>query len=511
MPPRRELALLGVIVAAYLALFGRALGYGYVWDDVQEIQRAPLFDGSLRDALTATQADRIDPFLTHQPGVQLAYDSYRPLLMATFWAEVRLFGHQPRPMHATNVALGALAIVIAYALTRRWLGSLALIPVAIFALHPLQTECIAYISGRGDLLAGLFAMVAALAALRGWGVVACGAFALSLLSKEACIALPLAVAALLVTRGELRARRWIPLAMLGVAVGYVVIRAAVIGTTSSLALGGAVVRLPGIALHYAALALLPFDLSTEQPYPESFTAIGWIAVVLGVLGLAWWTRRRGLPTAPALAGLAWLAVLLAPTAIVIHTTRIASDRYAYVPLLGLAIALTDGAARLVRAKPGLRWPVAIAVALWGLMLVAVAWHQVTVWQDDETLDTNAVAMAPDATAAYYRLGNVEAQAGRWDDAIGHFGRAVELDPHAFHALDNLGVALLRTRRYVEAEEVLVRAVRESPPAVYRASFNLGVARLALGKRAAGCADLQRALAINPTYQLAIDADRTSCH
>ena len=210
-----------------------------------------------------------------------------------------------------------------------------------------------------------------------------------------------------------------------------------------------------------------------------------------------------------ISGVVWACVLLGPIAVVIVTTGVASDRYFYLPLLGFAIALTDGAVRLARRAPSVKRPLYAIGALWAGMLVVVTWNQVPVWSDELTLHTHAVAMAPDAPVPHYRLGLVYAQAGLWPEATEQFAAAADLDPHDSHALDDLGVALLRTQRFAEAEDVLVRATAASP-AAYRPWFNLGVARLAQGKRA-GCADVKHALAINPHYTNALAEYQRSCN
>src|SRR5262245_23580499 len=114
----RQWGPLALILVAYLALFGRSVTYGFVWDDVHEIEHAPIFDAPLVDGLTATQTERTDPTLTELSSIQLAYDSYRPALFATYWFEIRMWGRSAGPMHGTNLVLGALAIIGVFFLAR---------------------------------------------------------------------------------------------------------------------------------------------------------------------------------------------------------------------------------------------------------------------------------------------------------------------------------------------------------------------------------------------------------
>jgi tetratricopeptide (TPR) repeat protein len=521
---RSQRWILVAIIAGYGALCGRALTYDFVWDDVAEIERSPAFDGSLAAGLRMTQVERIDPALAHTRGVVLAYDSYRPVLFASYWLEIHAWGRRPGPMHATNLVAGAIGILLAHALARRLLSArLALAATAIFALHPLHVEAVVYISGRGDLFAGVLALATTLLAIRaseagpgraraGWIGAAAAGFALSLLAKEACIGLPVAVAAIGWALGARRRDAVIPAVLAAVAVAVVALRAMLIATSSSLALGGAIALLPAVYLDAARGVLLPLDLSTDRPLTAPLAA-AWIAVAIAGIAAGAAVGRRGWPARlpPAIAGLVWWGVLIAPSSVAIAATGVVSDRYMYAPLFGTAVALVAALAALARQRPALRRPLVGIAVVWGALLGFVAWQQVAVWSDDETLDTHAVAAAPGSGAAHWRLGNVHAQAGRWDDAISELAAATELDPGNFHALDNLGVALMARRRYAEAEAALVRAVAASPaPSSFRPLYNLGVARLALGQRSAGCAAIRRALAIRPGYAAAADELARSC-
>jgi hypothetical protein len=511
----RELAVLALIVALYALSLGRACSYDFVWDDVPEIANDASFDRPLGDGVRLTQTERGAPDLAGLPSLQFAADSYRPLLYATYWVDIRLWGRDAGALHRTSVVLGGLAVVMAWLLARRWLGGpLALVPTAVFALHPLQIEAVAYVSGRGDVLAGLFAMASAYAALRAaervaagagrrgavaWTVGAALAFALSLLAKESCLALPVAAAAVVAMRCGLRRGWWIAAALVAVAVGYLALRAAVVSTVAHPAFGAGVVGLPGALLEYARVFALPFDLSIERQARDAYVWIG-LAVAVVVIAATLWAWRP--PVGAASAGVVWAIALIAPAAIAVRTTGVVADRYAYAPLLGAAIAVTAACAA---ARAGAWRRVAIAAAaLWGLMIAAVSWQQVPVWRDMATLYTHAVDMEPDSASAQYRVAVLDMQAGNWDDAAARLARAIELDPRNVDALNNLGVYALRTGDAARAKDLLARAVAANP-AHFRSWLNLGLAELALGDRAGGCASIARALAIDPGYAAAAAA------
>jgi len=520
---KRQLAVVAAILATYLVLLGRALTYEFVWDDVREIEHNAAFDRPLLEGLQQTQTERTDPTLTELSTIELAYDSYRPLLFASLWLDVQLWGRSPAPLHAVNLVLGALAILVAHALARRWLaGPLAWIPTALFALHPIQIEAVAYISGRGDVLAGLFVLLAALGAVRAldastprpaaaWTALAAVAFAASLLSKEAYIGLPLVVAGIALAEGRLRARWWVPALLVGVAAGYLVGRAAIVSSTQGHALRSGVLGLPGIWLDYLRIVALPFDLSTERLRHPGYAVPGAVIAAALAAAIAVMARRTTLSrhTRTTLLGLVWMGVLVAPAAVPIASTQVVADRYFYAPMFGLALAITAGLTRATELRPRLARPVVIVGVLSGVMWLLVAWRQVPVWSDNRTLYANAVALSPESSMAHYRLGYLEAQAGTWDQAIPRFERAIELDPRNLVALNNLGVGYLRTGQLEAAARVLATAV-EVNPAHFRAWLNLGLAQWSLGDRARGCASIARALEIHPEYPSALRERERRC-
>lgn len=515
---RTELALLVVILAAYALSLGRTVDYGYVWDDVPEIQTNVAFDQPLSDGILLTQVERGAAQLAHLERLSFTYDSYRPVLFASYWSEIALSGRAPGPLHRTNVVFGALAILLAYLVARRWLGTAtALVPTAIFGLHPIQIETVAYVSARGDLLAGLFALAATYAVLRGidattvrrgsgWAVVAGLAFAASLLSKEAYIALPLALAVIAWSRPGGRTRWWIVAGLFVVAVGYLPFRAMMISVRSSPPYGDSLVGFPATVLDYLRVVALPFDLSIER-MPRTQAHVGWlaagVAIALVAFGayrlrargpLACWTRT-------VIEGGAWLILLVGPSAVVVHSMNVTADRYFYVPILGLAVAITAAGVHLVRIAARWAIPLKAIAIVWAAMAVFVAWRQVPVWRDTTTLYRHALAMEPSSSRANYRVAVLEVQRGDWELAVPLLERAIELDPRNAEALNNLGVYFLRRAHSSEAE-VLFRRVITANPGRFNAWNNLGLALLAQGKREAACASMATALQINPTYEAA---------
>lgn len=512
MSRRVERAIFAAILVAFLALFARTCTYDYVWDDVHEIANNELFDRPLAMGLGATQMEKSEPGVMEVHDVELAYDSYRPLLFTSFWLDVQLWGRRPGPMHAVNIVLALLVIAMAYRIGRQWFGSaLALIPAAIVALHPQQVEAVAYISGRGDVLAALCALVALSLALvaidaerRRVGVVVVATIALvaSLAAKESCVALPAVVLLVALARGRLRARWWVGAALAAGGLAYFALRSLVATSTSGHALGAAVASLPDVWLSYVQQAVLPFQLSSERVLHHPLGAAGWpIALVLGGGALVAIARRRSAPLVSIALGTLLLALAVAPAAVVIAMTGIAADRYAYAGMIGFGFAVA-GIAAAVAARAGkYRGFVGAAGIAWALLLVVVTAAQIATWRDNLALYSHAVAMEPASSQAQYRRAYLDVLADRWDVALPRLELAIRLDGRNTRARNNLGVGLLRTGHPAEAEAALQASV-DVDPAYFRSWFNLGLAHAAMHRGGEACAAFAHAVQLNPRYGLA---------
>jgi tetratricopeptide (TPR) repeat protein len=513
---RRHLVLLAILLA-YAVSLGRTVDYGYVWDDIPEIAQDPSFDRPLVDGLRLTQVARGAGDLAHLDQIAFSYDSYRPLLYATLWLDIRVWGRAAGPLHRTNVVLGALAILVAFATARRWVGNeLAWIPTAVFALHPAQIETVAYISARGDLLAGLFALATTYAVLRAaatgsttravaWTFSANVAYAASLLSKESYLLLPIVLAAIVHSHSHSHGRtRWWAVASLALTASACLgLRSVMLAVEARPALGDALAAGPGLVVDYLRIAAFPFDLSIERA-PRTTVAAGWIVVAGAAFmaGVYVIRGRRGLAAVrDELLGIGWMVLLIAPSLIAARTMHVIADRYLYAPLFGLAIAATFALARLVRMWPQLRLPLLLSLVPWGLALVFVGWRQVPVWTDTSSLYVHAQEMVPESARANYRVAVLAIHDDDWKRAVPLLQRAIELAPTYAEALNNLGVYELRRGRAAQAEDLLQRAVTANP-ARFNAWNNLGLAQLAQGRPAEACRSIARAMSVNPGYEAA---------
>jgi len=523
-------AWVGLLVV-YGLVYARALGHGFVWDDHSSVVEAAHFEAPLVRGLRSTQHDFLDRSILHDVQLSVPYESYRPLLFLSYSLDDALFGRSAVAMHAHNLLLG-----MACALLAGWVGSLVLgssrlglCAAALFALHPLQTEGVCYVSARGDLLCACFALLASGAFLSsaradearrriGLALAASLAFALSLTAKESSAGLPLALAVWALALGRLRQSRPALLGMAAAAVVYAGVRVAIVGAELSRVDRGnalaAIESLPALGLQYLRIFLLPNDLSIERlaAHGGSALLLGWLLLAglaaLGALALrdrfGSWSRS----TRTAWAGAAWFYLLLAPATLASESMGVAADRYAVLPILGACVALVALAVQARGSTRG-RW-VLPAVAAWGVLLLTISGAQVSVWRSDETLYRNSLLVEPESSMAHYRMGVLRARAQDWGGALGFFERAVDLDGENIRALNNAGVAYLNLGRLDRAEGVLDRTLRLSGEKNFRAWNNLAMLRFAQRRAEHACAALQRSLSINSEYAVALDNYAKNC-
>ncbi|MCU0222544.1 MAG: tetratricopeptide repeat protein [Acidobacteria bacterium] len=526
-----------------IVAFARTLGYGLVWDDPKllEVLRARQLDGGLLAVIGSEF--RLD--------VELPLGYYRPVAMFSLWLDHALGGGAAWAFHLSSVLLHA----VASALVLRLLGALGAAPwpafaaAALFAVHPVHVESVAFVSARTDVLAAIFVLVAVLLWCRDRGagdarpawprLLGMGSFALACLSKEVALALPFVLGAwdaLLPPASSAwprKGRWWWLGGLAGVAVAVLVLRSAVAGVPLPGTASGAaapLVERAREALSNLALALrllvLPWPLSPyytpDQLQPGMVTlaaSIGTIVAWALTAGRRW--CRAGLLSA------SWVVLFLLPAAgLVAHPGSPFAERFVYLPSIGLAVLVLAATALPMRAQRAVVAGVVLA-ALAGLFLTL---QQSRIWRDEESLYAalmeaaprhadgflglahvrerqgrldeaeallrQAVAIEPSLERAHMKLGVVYGRQERWEDAIASFQRALALRPDYPDALANLGYTFLLMRRPGDAIPPLERAVAVKPQ--FAAAWtSLGRAYGSAGDAARAGRAFERAIALAP--------------
>jgi protein O-mannosyl-transferase len=493
-----------LLVAVTLLAYLPALRGGFIWDDDHYV--------------TQNQT------LTHAAGLRQIWleptstPQYYPLVHTTFWLEYHLWGLHPAGYHIVNVLLHTLAALLLWCTLARVELPGAWLAAAIFALHPIEAESVAWVSERKNVLSAVFYFSAALAYLRfsplaageapgkrrwSWYALAVALFGAALLSKTVTCSLP---AALLLARwwkrGRVSWRDVVPLLPFfvigaGFGVGTVWLEKHHVGAQGAPWSLTWMERglVAGRALcFYAAKLVWPAQLTFIYPKWKLSAAQWWQwlfpLAALGIVAVLWTARRR-IGRGP-LAAVLFFAVTLGPAlgffAVYPMRYSFVADHFQYLAGVGL-IAL--GAAALSRIPR-------FALAVLPTVLGVLTWQQTGIYSDIETLWRDTLAKNPRCWLAHNNLGLELENQGRFKEAFQQYAQALPLEPDFPETYNNFGNALMRQERISEAMENYRQAIRLDPKYV-EALNSLGVALGVQGDYSNAIVFLHEALRLRPGY------------
>jgi protein O-mannosyl-transferase len=489
---------------AILAVYSQTFGYGFVsYDDgtyvfQNQMVRAGFSIKSLVWAFTAFYAS-----------------NWHPLTWISYMLDSQLFGLNPGEQHAVNVCLHLGSSILLFLtlerMTRqRWRSAMV---AGVFALHPLHVESVAWIAERKDVLSTFFQIVTLWLYVRytedskllRYALMA-GAFALSLMAKPMAVTLPFVL--ILLDIWPLRRRRplWekVPLFAMSVAASILTLlaqkNADAIATLTRLPLSDRVADAVAGYVRYLGKAVWPANLAVLYPIqkPSPFVVFASALILIAVTaGAALSFRRRPY----VLVGWLWFLGMLVPVIGLVQVGfQSIADRYTYVPLVGLSIALIwtlgDALERMPRAKPAAATMAALAL----LALAVGAYRQTQYWKDSITLYQHAIAVTNGNYIIHNNLGIDLQAAGRLDEATAQFREAVAAAPEYKEALNNLGAILAYQGKEVEAIALHRRAIAADPNYA-NARVNLGHELMEIGQTQAAYAELTEALRLQPDSAL----------
>ncbi len=458
------LGLLALVFASYATVLATA---GWIWDDPEYVTRNPVLNGTIPNGLWAIWTDTS------------ATPQYYPLVHTSFWLEWQLFGtvdvteggmtfQRPNAtgFHFDNVALMAGIAVLFWQVLRRLQVPGAWLAAALFAVHPVNVESVAWVTERKNLLSALFALATVHFYLRFAGLggperrrgtyaLALLCFLCGLLSKTVIAFVPPAIFLLLWWRRPGDCRRhlaWLlPMLLLGVLAGLNTARLEVeqvaggtkyfdLTVLDRLLLAGRIVWT--YFLHLVAPVEQVFFYPKWQPDPAS--ALQWVllAGVFAFIGVAVWSVRR-LGRGPLVAVLIFGGALFPVLGFLdVYPFRFSwvADHFQFHAILSLFALL--GAALSRVPLPAKARRLGAAVLLLGL--AALTGGQGLVYRDQETLWRDTLAKNPDAWGAYQNLAEVLRPSGRTDQA-----RVLYQEGHRRHPDANFlaSLALLEFEAY----------------------------------------------------------------
>ncbi|HEX9779947.1 MAG TPA: tetratricopeptide repeat protein [bacterium] len=508
----RPWAVLISLTAAASLAYANALRNPFMWDDQYLILDNPL----IRDL-----ARLPDVFTQHlYYGTAGLSNFYRPLQTLLLMAEHALWGSNVFGYHLVSLVVHVLCAWTAYLLIAEAFGrrGVAAMTAVLFAVHPINSTVVDYVSSRADSQAALGAMASfwmllkAESASRGsarfWYLGSIAAFVAALLSKELGAVTPFWIAAglLALRRGRLR-RLWPFWAVLAV---YAGLRLTVLSFPSSspdpgvplglrlLTSAEALVRLIGLMAAPRAIHVekgIPFSSGLSDP--DTLVALAGLALAGAV---AWQVRRR---SRLGWFGIVWFAVCLLPMSNIVPLNTTLADHWLYLPGPGLLLAVIGTAADLIGRLPegARRRAASAALVCWVIVFAgfgALTVRQNRIWSDPEQFFRLATRLSPQSFRAHNELGVLYLRREDYARAIEEFTEAVRLNPGFDQAYDNLGTAYDHAGELKKAVAVHRRALELNPnnPKTYN---NLGNAYFKMGAWDQAIEAYSKALTLNPGY------------
>ena len=520
--PNQVLLLAIILASSVLLAYWPALSAGFIWDDDAWLTQNPLVpaaDGLWRIWFTMDSPSQ-----------------YFPMVYTTFWVEYALWGMRPSGFHLTNVALHILNALLLWKLLRELKLPGCWLAAAIFALHPVHVESVAWITERKNVLSMLFSLASALAWIRFLDAddsdtdsggpartrsaslelyaVSLGLYGLALLSKTTACTIPAGLMLCVWLRGRpLSWNRWLQIApylALGLAMGLLTVwwEEHHQGTDPE-SLGLTVVDRTLIASRalwfYLGRLVWPSELSFVYPRwtIDASDPLQYVWVVLcGGAAAALWRFRFAAGRGPAVA-IAFFAASLSPllgflSLYTFHYTFV-MDHYLYVASIGPIALFAAAATRLGSRLEGLGRRLSIpAAGVLLAVLAALTWSQSRVYLNPETLWRDTLAKNPDSWMVCNNLGEELRRQGRVEEAIPHLEKAIQLKPDYVGALNNMALALNAQGYRNRAIEYQRRALA-ADPRKSKVHYNLGMLLHAAGKSEEAIPHLRRAIEINSDY------------
>ncbi len=483
--PSPQLRTVFLLAGVTIAVYSNSLHNEFLFDDLQTIVevQSPGGSGELRQLLT---------LFSGKP-------AYRPIRSASYAFDYALSGLDPWGYHVTNIACHALSAIVVFLIAQSLFGRYrpALFVALLFAVHPIQTDAVTYLSGRRDVLSGLFVLGGFYAFLRYRKTGRARNLALVLLlyplaffSKESGIILPLLCFSYdVITSARITARAvglsllqelwagvrtafwrgrrlYLPLVVVAGGLAYYVLFL-IRGTWQRAYHGGSLwftlLTETRVVLHYIKLLIFPLTLNADYSYnafpittswtdPSALAAI----MILAAIGYAF---LRCLNTCPLAAfGGAWFFLALLPVSQIIPHHEMMAEHYLYVPSVGFFLSVAALVGPLLdhpRFATAL-YPACLVVLL--LLSLRTVWRNAD-WKDELTLWSKTVQVAPQAARARNNLAAAHLRRGQLSLAHEQLEAALKIQPDFAMAHANLGKIYLDRDDLNRAEQELTAALQ----------------------------------------------------
>jgi len=507
---RREITVCLLLTAAVIAAYGQMIHHDFInFDDGEYITDNPHVKTGLSKenivwAFTAFHSN-----------------NWHPLTWLSHALDCQLFGLNPGMHHIVNLLLHIANSILLFLLFKFMTGELwqSAFVAALFALHPMHVESVAWASERKDVLGAFFWILTMLAYLRyvrqpklSRYFLIILLFTAGLMAKPMLVTLPFV---LLLTdywplkRLIIKEKYYsilyekLPLFFFAAASGIVTIFAQKSGgqvrSLDTFPLG---IRIGNSLISYIKYILkliYPQNLAFHYPYPDPFPVgqamiAGFVLIALSVSIIRQRQQRPYL-----LMGWLWYLGTLVPViGLVQVATQAYSDRYSYIPFIGLSLIIAWGIADLMEKWTHRRIILGIASGLLLIIWTVASYIQTSYWKNSIRLFTHTLNVTENNYLAHNSLGAALEEQGRLDEAISNFREALQIKPDGTQAYYNMGVALEKQGKYDDSLKYLSEAVRFKPDFV-NALYNLGIALKRRGDIQGAAKYFSQAVRLRPDF------------
>lgn len=458
--------------------------------------------------------------------------NWHPLTSLSHMLDCQMFGLNAGGHHFTNVLLHTLAVVLLFLFLRQVTGApwRSAFVAAVFAVHPLRVESVAWIAERKDVLSGVFFMLTLLAYARYVSgersllryLLVAFFFALGLMAKPMLVTLPCVLLLLdywplcrfgfhslgndanfarRSTFSRLVAEK-IPLFLLSLLSSFLTwwAQQAFMRSTSEIPLALRAENAIVSYVRYLRQLLWPADLAPFYPHPQAtlplllVIAAAVLLVAISAVVLCYGRKRPYLIT-----GWGWYLIMLLPVIGLVQVgDQALADRYTYLPQIGIVLAITWTAAEATAGIRQLQRFVALTAVAVTVTLAWCACYQTRYWRNSESLWMHTLAVTENNDLAHNNLGDVWLKSGHVDDAIREYQAALKITPESPVARNNLGSAFFKQGKVAEAIQEFRRVLSRDVQSI-TGRFNLAAALLRSGRATEAVAEYEKVLAIQPDF------------
>jgi len=447
---------------------------------------------------------------------------WHPLTWLSFMLSYELYGPNPGMHHSTSLIIHIANSLLLFIVLRRMTGALwrSAFVAALFALHPLNVESVAWVTQRPNILSTLFWILTMLAysyytnrpGLFRYLLVFM-IFVLGLMAKPMLITLPFVLLLLdywplkrinfPISRKVLISLILEKIPLLGISAVSVFITIKSIGVVISTEAVPVKLRIANALVSYIGYIwkmIWPHNLAIYYPYPAvipvwKYAGAGFLFTCLSLL-IIWVLRKQSYLTV----GWLWFLGTLVPVIGLVQTglQPALADRYAYVSFIGLFIMLAWGIPEVLRGWQKSKIVLGIFSIVFLIVLMMTTWLQLRYWTNSVTLFKHALKVTSNNAIAHNNLGTALTKDDKTEDAIGHFSTALKILPNYENACYNLGLALLETGIYDKAISYFYRYLKMCPGDA-KGYYNIGLSFSHQGEIAKSSKNYFKALDIDPEF------------